>query len=129
MENITLGDLSSNIVWLVAFIGGILAILTYSKSMLNKVIANPILAKLDKNKKDLESQIRSIKNELTIVGQDQCKNYLVRFFADVENGEKLSEVEIERAYDAYEKYTKTYKGNSYIHDKWEKLMRKENKND
>lgn len=127
MQDLTLGTVASNILWLGAFIGGVILLLKYCKSILNNVITKPILKKMDSNKQALENQIELVKKDLSVVGEDQCKNYLVRFLADVEDGEKLSEVEIERAYDAYEKYTKIYNGNSYIHDRWIKLMKRKEK--
>ena len=54
---------------------------------------------------------------------NQCKNYLVTFLKSVEKGELMDDVEIQRAYEVYDHYIKDLKGNSYIHDKWEKLMK------
>ena len=53
------------------------------------------------------------------------KNYLVRFLADVENGAKIDETELEHFYFTYDDYHK-HNGNSYIDHKVEKL-RKEGK--
>ena len=127
MQNLTLDTIATNLLWLVAFIGGIIAILKYCKSIVNNVITKPILEKMEANKKELQKEINVVKEDLIVVGEDQCKNYLVRFLADVEDGEELSGLEEERAYDAYEKYTKTYHGNSYIHDRWDKLMKNRGK--
>ena len=124
MESITLGTIGTAVIWICGFLGGFAALFKYVQKLIDKVIAQPLLKKMDENRSALESQIKEVKDELSIVGEDQCKNYLVRFLADVEVGESLSEAEVERAYDAYEKYTKTYHGNSYIHDRWDKLMRK-----
>lgn len=54
---------------------------------------------------------------------NQSKNYLVTFLKSVEKGEIMDDVEIQRAYEVYDHYIKDLKGNSYIHDKWEKLMK------
>lgn len=124
MEGLTLGVIAKNIAFLAAFIGTSLALIHYLGKAIDKVVAQPLLKKMDENKNVLEKEIKEVKDELSVVGADQCKNYLVRFLADVEVGENLSEAEVERAYDAYEKYTKSYHGNSYIHDRWDKLMRK-----
>ena len=79
------------------------------------------------NKKEIDSKIDKLEKELNkkinSLGEDQCKNYLVRYLADVEDGEKVSELETERAYDAFGKYTNTYHGNSYIHSRWNKVMK------
>ena len=127
MENWTLGNIASNILWLGAFIGGCLLLLKYAKSIFVKFITEPITEQMLKNKQELNEKINDLQTDLNdkinVLGEDQCKNYLVRFLADVENGEILSEVETERAYDAYEKYTNVYHGNSYIHDRWNKVMK------
>lgn len=124
MEGITLGMIAQNVGLLAAFVGSFSALMYGIGKIVDKLIAQPLLKKMDDNKDILEKKIKEVKDELSIVGADQCKNYLVRFLADVEKGQNLSEAEIERAYDAYEKYTKSYNGNSYIHDRWTKLMRK-----
>ena len=54
---------------------------------------------------------------------NQCKNYLVTFLKSVEKGETMDDVEVQRAYEVYDHYIKDLKGNSYIHDKWQKLMK------
>ena len=50
------------------------------------------------------------------------KNFLVRFLADIEQGNKVDEVEIERFYEVYRDY-KDLGGNSYIQHKVEKLQK------
>ena len=116
MESITLGTLASNIIWLGAFIGGCLLLFKYAKSIFVKLITIPITEQMLENKKELNKKINNL-------GEDQCKNYLARYLTDVEDGEKLSEIETQRAYDAYEKYTNIYHGNSYIHSRWNKVMK------
>lgn len=55
---------------------------------------------------------------------DADKTFLIDFLSDIENGIKKTEIQIKRAYEIYERYTKNG-GNSYVHDKWEELKRKE----
>ena len=50
------------------------------------------------------------------------KNYLVRFLADVENGDKIDETELEHFYFTYDDYHK-HNGNSYIDHKVDKLKK------
>lgn len=78
-------------------------ICTFLKSVINKGFA-PIYKKIDN------------------LDESQCKNFLVTFLKGVEKGEKMDEVEIQRAYEVYDHYTEDLKKNSYIHDKWAKLM-------
>lgn len=104
MEEITLGQISQWIGFILTFAGSISALLIGIKKIFTK-------------------QLEPINVTIKQLDINQCKNYLVRFLADVENGEKLDNVEIERAYEVYDHYTKDLNGNSYIHDKWERLMK------
>lgn len=102
MENITLGQILGGLSFIVSFIGAV----TYLSNILKKQV--------DKTLKPIQDSIK----ELDV---SQCKNFLVRFLADVEQGNELDEVEIERAYEIYDRYTNTLKQNSYIHKRWESL--------
>lgn len=117
MEEITLGQISGYIAFLGAFIGG----LVYLYTLLSKSATKWLKSCL----KPLEDKIDNLDKKTDIVDIDSCKNYLVRFLADVEQGNKIDEIEKERFYEVYSHYTKKG-GNSYIHDKVEKL-KKENK--
>ena len=54
--------------------------------------------------------------------KNQCKNFLVDFLARKENNEKITDSQINRAYEVYDQYINDLKGNSFIKDKWEMLM-------
>lgn len=54
--------------------------------------------------------------------KNQCKNFLVDFLARKENNEKITDSQINRAYEVYDHYINDLKGNSFIKDKWERLM-------
>lgn len=104
MQDMTLNQLAEFLKWLVTFGGSICTILFAFKKILDKSM-QPIQKKID------------------VIDIHQCKNFLVRFLANVERGQKMDDIEIKRAYDVYEHYTKDLKQNSYIHDKWERLMK------
>lgn len=74
--------------------------------------------------KMLEKMFKPIHNKIDNLDLEQARNYLVDFLADVENGVPKDECQIERAYELYDHYTKDLGGNSYIHAKWEKVMKK-----
>lgn len=65
-----------------------------------------------------------IKKKIDDLDKNQCKNFLVEFLSDVENGIKKDEVQILLAHEIYDRYT-SLGGNSYIHSKWERIMEKE----
>lgn len=104
MENITLGQISNLLLFIVELGGVTITIIVAMKKILNKQL-EPINQKIDK------------------LDLNDCKNFLVRFLADVERGQVIDEVEEKRAHDVYDHYRKDLNGNSYIEDKWNKLMK------
>ena len=75
-------------------------------------------------KKVLKNELDPISSQIKDLDVSQCKNFLVRFLADVEQGNELDKVEIERAYEIYDHYSNDLKQNSYIHNRWESLLDK-----
>lgn len=73
--------------------------------------------------KILKRMFEPVNKKIDRLDLSQARNYLVDFLADIENGEKKDECQIERAYELYDHYTKDLHGNSYIHAKWEKVMK------
>ena len=47
---------------------------------------------------------------------------LVNFINDVELGNEKSQIQKQNAYELYDRY-KELGGNSYVHDRWEKLIK------
>lgn len=106
METITLGDIQSWLLFLVALGGSVGAIVHFIKKAL-KTILKPLEDKID------------------AFGTDNAKNYLVPFLSKVERGEPIDEIELERFHEEYEFYL-AHGGNSYVKSRVEKL-RKEGK--
>ena len=107
MENITLGEIFHALKFIIEFVGIVGTILFGSKKIINK-------------------QLEPINKKIIKIDENQCRNFLVDFLADIDNGIKKDDVQIKRAYEVYEHYTNELHKNSYIHDKWEKA-RKEGK--
>jgi hypothetical protein len=102
MENITIGQIST----FLAFLVGVLGSMKYLSAEL---------------KKQVNKTLKPINDSIKELDVSQCKNYLVRYLKDLEQGNALDEVEIERAYEIYDHYTNDLKQNSYIHKRWEEL--------
>ncbi len=126
MENITLGFIKEIIVFIGAFItsGGTILVLA------NKVLKNQITKNIEPLNKELKDEIlatrediKELKVEVKKMDVSQCQNFLVRCFNDLENGIELDETIKERMSECYDHYTNDLKQNSYIHRKWEKLMK------
>jgi flagellar biosynthesis/type III secretory pathway chaperone len=109
MENITIGQIS-------AFLGILAGIIT-SGSIIIVFIQKSL-------KKVLKNELEPISTQIKDLDVSQCKNFLVRFLADVEQGNELDKVELERAYEIYDHYINDLKQNSYIHNRWESLLDK-----
>lgn len=105
MQNITIGQLSTFLTFLMGFITALI--------YLSKIL-----------KKGFEKALKPINDNIKSLDVSQCKNFLVRFLADVEQGNELDKVEIERAYEIYDHYSNDLKQNSYIHNRWESLLDK-----
>ena len=119
MENITLGQISNTLLWLVAFVGAIGTIATTILLSLNKIIKK----QLEPLNKKIDDVHKTVNKKIDSLDMNDCKNFLVRFLADVERGQPIDEVEIKRAHDVYDHYKNDLGGNSYIADKWNKLMK------
>lgn len=74
-------------------------------------------------KKIINNTISPINETVKQIDKNQCQNYLVNFLANIENDVPMKEYQYERAWDIYDHYIKLG-GNSYIKDKWEKLVRR-----
>ena len=100
-------------------IGG--ALLYIGKKILNKTL-KPFSDKMeDMEKARLEQHADTIKR-IDNVQLLSDKNFLVRFLADIEQDNKVDEVEKERFYEVYKDY-RELGGNSYIAHKVEKLQK------
>lgn len=73
--------------------------------------------------KIFKKAIEPINLKIESLDRCQCKTFLVEFLSDVENGIKKDEVQVQLAYEVYDRYTIELHGNSYVHDKWERLMK------
>lgn len=109
MENITIGQIN-------AFLGILAGIITSGSIII--IFIQKSLKKLIKN------ELEPISTQIKDLDVSQCKNFLVRFLADVEQGNELDKVELERAYEIYDHYINDLKQNSYIHNRWESLLDK-----
>ena len=108
LNKITIGEIATALAFIVALITSIKYIAKELKDQVSRII-DPI----NKSIEDIDAE--------------RCKDYLVRFLADKEKGIKMDEVEEERAYECYDKYTNKYHQNPLTiqHGKITiKLMRK-----
>ena len=66
--------------------------------------------------------LKPIKRDLRKNDVRQCRIFLVGFLCDVEQGIDKDEVQWKLAHEIYDHYEKDLKENSYVHDKWERVV-------
>lgn len=113
MEMITLKDVSIGL--------GLIVGIMSSSVYLNKSLKGWIGKQFDEKIAPVNESIAEVKDKVSRVEQESCKNYLARCLADFDRDESLSETEKERFWENYEHYLKCG-GNSYIKHKVEKLV-------
>lgn len=115
MENLTLGQIGVGLSFLVGFMGSIHYILNYIDKLLQKKINNIMT--------EFKEDISSLKISIEKLDTTTCQNYLVSFLHNKEIGKDIDETEEQHAYRIYDHYKNDLHKNSYIHDKWERLMK------
>lgn len=124
LESISVVDVGELIAFLVAFISGILFLKNNFKKMITDSFKDevaPLKEELSAMRTETNERFNSINEELDRVDINRCKDYLVRFLSDVEQGSLIDEVEKEHFHECYTLYTD--KGhNGYIKRKYEKLV-------
>lgn len=101
MDNITLGQISSAILFIVSLIGGISALCIYMKKIFNELT-------------------KELRDEIKEVAVGNLRNFMARCLDDVERGEKLGYTTNLRFWDCYDTYINKYKENSYFHARVER---------
>lgn len=75
-------------------------------------------------KKVLDTILQPVIKKIDKMDERECKVFLVDFLNDVDNGLYKDEVQFKLAHDVYDHYTNVLHANSYVHDKWERVMNK-----
>ena len=114
MENVTLGQIAAIISLVGIFIGAITSLIAFYKSQIKKIL-NPLDKKID-HIGEISMQSRN-NIELELI-----KMILVNFINDIELGVTKTQIQKQNAYELYDRYV-LLGGNSYVHDKWEELIR------
>lgn len=106
MNNITLEQAGAWLAFIVAILGGI----KYLKNTLTDTIKESVKSEFDSVKKDIDG----LQKELLKTDREKTKNYLVARLAEIEKGEKWSDVERQRFFEQYDHYRNDLNGNTYI---------------
>ncbi len=109
------------IISIATFLNAVLTIFTFIEKA-KKPVDNAMDSKLKKVLEPLEEKIDTVNNDVKKLDKNQCMNYLVEFIEDSKNGIPKDDIQKKRASEVYDHYTKDLKGNSYIHDGWQKYV-------
>ncbi len=113
MENVSLGQIVAILTFISVLIGSITTIITILKKFISKIL-KPIEKKID----DLQENSSKSRNAIEL---ELVKIILVNFVNDVDQGIEKTQIQKQNAYELYDRY-KTLGGNSYVHDRWKKLI-------
>ena len=108
----------SKIYTIIGVLAGLITSLTVICVFLKKIIEKT----LEKIKEPILNELKEQKIAILKIDENHCKDVLMQFLSDVENGIDKNEYEIARAHEVYNHYTNVLKKNSYIHARWEKVM-------
>lgn len=76
--------------------------------------------------KRLKTMLEPIKIQIHKMDVKECRRFLIDFLIDIENGDIKDQVQWKFAYDVYDHYSNELKENSYVKDKWERVVNCEN---
>ncbi len=116
MENLTLGEIAKSLAFIIGLIGSIMYIKKGTVKSLTKVI--------DTSLKPIKDEIKDLKTETSKNNLSSIKTDLINLM-ELADKKTISTEQKIRAHELYD-YYRQHGGNSYVHDKWERL-RKENK--
>lgn len=114
MEHITANQVMSGVTIFATFIGSAIAIYKYLCNFLGKQIEDSL--------KPLNDKIDNIAKNMNDMDLNRCKDFLSRFISDLEQGQTVSEIELERFHETYAHYQNIC-SSPYLHDKVEKLKK------
>jgi hypothetical protein len=105
LKDITLGEIAVGLAFIVALIASVKSLRKDIKTWIKEV---------------MKEEIAPLKKSVEETDLENCKNYLVTFLSELERGEPKDEIEYQRFWEQYERYTKKG-GNTYVMHRVEML--------
>lgn len=120
MKNLTLEQISIAILFIVGLIGGI--------KYLKKEIKDALSEMLKDQFKEVNTKLDGMQAKVDKIDEQACKNFLVRYLADIERGVLIYDSERSRFWEEYDHYVDPNEidGNSYI-KQWVARLKEEGK--
>lgn len=113
MENVTLGEIAKTLAFVVGIIGSVL--------YLKKGIVNSLSKVINKELVPIKKEIKEFKEETAKNNLSSIKTDLINLM-ELADKKTISTEQKIRSYELYDYYSQ-HGGNSYVHDKWERLKK------
>lgn len=118
IQNLTILEVSVIVLFIVGLIRGVRELKKSIKEFLQKL--------LDDKFKELNDKLTGMQETMTKIDTQTCKNFLVRYLADIERGDIIYDSEQERFWEEYDHYIDELHENSYIKE-WVTRLKEEGK--
>jgi len=118
VKNITLLDISVIVLFVVGLIRGVQELKKSIKEFLEKLLADQF--------KEVNNKLNDMQSSINVLDKQACKNFLVRYLADIERGNIIYDSERERFWEEYDHYIKDLGENSFIKE-WVARLKEEGK--
>lgn len=118
VKNITLLDISVIVLFVVGLIRGVQELKKSIKEFLEKLLADQF--------KEVKDKLTDMQSSITVLDKQACKNFLVRYLADIERGNIIYDSERQRFWEEYDHYIKDLGENSFIKE-WVARLKEEGK--
>ena len=118
IQNLTLLDISVIVLFIVGLIRGVQELKKSIKEFLQKLLEDQF--------KEVNNKLDGMQATITKLDTQECKNFLVRYLADVERGDHIYESEQQRFWEEYDHYIDDLHENSYIKE-WVARLKEEGK--
>lgn len=118
VKNITLLDISVIVLFIVGLIRGVQELKKSIKEFLEKLLADQF--------KEVNDKLTDMQSSITVLDKQACKNFLVRYLADIERGNIIYDSERQRFWEEYDHYIKDLGENSFIKE-WVARLKEEGK--
>lgn len=118
VKNITLLDISVIVLFVVGLIRGVQELKKSIKEFLEKLLADQF--------KEVNDKLTDMQSSITVLDKQACKNFLVRYLADIERGNIIYDSERQRFWEEYDHYIKDLGENSFVKE-WVARLKEEGK--
>ena len=118
IQNMTLLEVSVILLFIIGLIRGVQELKKSIKEFLQKLLVDQF--------KEVNDKLATMQTSITKLDKQTCKNFLVRYLADIERGECIYDAEQRRFWEEYDHYIEDLHENSYVKE-WVAKLKKEGK--